>query len=95
MTKGFIKAYSSPRQFGLMRIFEYAEGPHHAQCYNGLSDTFNTFEIDNHQISQLLVWMGGDYLIQEVAPSLTASQREMCISGMSDEAFEAACGEDQ
>ena len=63
-------------------------------CRNGLTGKDNSFTVDFDTGAEIAAWLdaGKPGLVQDVFPQLTVEQREMMISGMSDEEFDEACG---
>jgi hypothetical protein len=55
-----------------------------AVCRNDLDDQLHFFTCSLDTASRLRQWVNGAGLIQDMAPELSASQRELCISGLSD-----------
>ncbi len=87
-------SHDTGRQFGLVRL-ESDDDMHIAVCFNMLDKTTHRFAVTADQARRLSVWAGGQGSIQDVMPDLSTDQREMCISGMSDDEFPKAPVEDK
>ncbi len=79
-------SHETGRQFGLVRL-ESNTDEHLAVCFNMLDKTIHRFVVTADQARRLSIWVGGQGNIQDVMPDLDTDQREMCISGMSDDEF--------
>lgn len=53
-----------------------------------------TVKLTEDQFRRFLQWLDGRDLIQQCLPDLNVSEREKILSGLDDEAFAAACEED-
>ena len=47
------------------------------------------------QYDRYLQWLDGSALIQDALPDLSDSDREILLTGLDDEEFHAACGDDE
>ena len=52
-------------------------------------------KLTDEQFLKYKMWLGGDILIQNALPDLTASQREVLMSGLGDEEFNELAMEDE
>lgn len=74
------------KPWGLQTI-EKEDGKIFAHC-RGIDGKPSKFEITEDQMHRLITWKAGEGPIQRILPDLTPDQRELCISGTSDEDWE-------
>ena len=55
----------------------------------------STVRLTPDQHARYLTWLAGDALIQDALPDLSDAEREILITGIDDEQFSAAFGEDE